>query len=276
MATGEQKWSAKGKKVAKFVNKVFPKGDYELRINAALVEQKISKDKPGSVPYINVPFTMLGTADSEGGKDYKLFHMLFLHLEPSAKDGKVMVERQGGVLDLAQAFGETPEFGQRVVPYQKRDAKGNAEGPMTKMAILDPKQVLDWVKSHDGATVTAAVKIEKDTGYGEKNKIDYFHPSADASEDGPGEEEFEADEDAVDEDAVEEDVEEAPEDEETEETEEEEPADDEEVEEDMTETFNPKAARAAAAAKAAAVAAAVKPPPSKVKQGPVGKGKGKK
>lgn len=257
MATGEIKWSSSGKQVQRFERSLLPKNDYDLKFNASEIAQA-KGDKPGQIPYINVPFEALGTATTEGGKNRKLFHRFFLHLHPSEKDGKCMVERQGGLLDLAKALGEDISFSGLLVPYMQYDAGGNRTSEMKRIPIADPAQVLKWLKSKDGAVVRAHVVVDKSgvkNGYDPSNKVDYFIPA----EESGTEEGYEMDGEAPAEEPAEEleELEETP----GEETPEEEP----EAEEDMTATFNPKAK--------APAKPAVKAPPAKVKQGPAGKGK---
>lgn len=193
MAVGEIRWSSAGKKVERFERTPLPNNDYDLKLNAAEVTQE-KGDKPGQVPYINVPFQALGTATGDSGKDRKVLHRLFLHLSPG-KDGKVMLERPGGALDLAKAFGEDVSFSGIEVPYQKYDKSGNRVGEMTRIAIANPAEVLKWVKAHDGAVARAHVKIERSEGYDPKNVVEYFIASADAPESSDEQYEMEDDDD---------------------------------------------------------------------------------
>ncbi len=203
-ATGEKKWSAKGKEVTKMSFEPLPKGDYEFRVDAGLIEQRVAKDKPGSVPYISIALPALGTAQN-GGKDRRVYHRLFLHTVPSEKDGKAMVERQGGVLDLAKALGVEPEFSQISVPYQKYDAKGNKQGGMTKMSILKPSEVVEWLKSFDGTVIKGHVKVDRgNKEYGPKNEVDYFIPSEETDEDEG--DEFEQEDEETEEEETEEEA----------------------------------------------------------------------
>ena len=220
MARGEISWSAKGKKVDRFKKTTLPRGDYQLKIvgDAAKIKQG---DKPGSLPYISLRFQAMNTG-AEGAPPL-VFHNLFLHLGASPKDGKAMVDRAGGVADLAQALGDEPKFGGRELAYQKRDAKGEAVGGMQKMPTMDAQAVLKWIKAHDGDVVTAFIKVEKREGWDEQNRIDYFHPAEESSEeeapaetdiDDPDEdddlEEDEEDEDAEDDEEDLEDEEDEP------------------------------------------------------------------
>lgn len=265
MAVGELKWSSKGKTVAKFDTKPLPPDEYDFQLSASAMEIK-KGDKPGKVPYITVTLDALGTATSEGGKNRKVFHNIFLHLTPSEKDGKAMVDRGGGLLDLAKSVGQDCEFSALKVKYAQYDPKGNMKGELKDFSIAKPQEVLEWLKSLDGMTVRGRTKIEKSPGYNDKTVIEYFIPSEDAGSE--NEEEFDELDSEEAEEEVEEDVEEPAEEnadveEESDELEEEEP-EEEEVEEDVSTAFNPKAKAAAAAAKAKTA--------SKVVQGPTKKG----
>lgn len=262
MAAGELKWSSKGKDVQKFDRTPVTAGDYDLKINAKDISQKKGTE-PGKVPYISLPLEVLGTATSETGKNRKVFCNIFLHMTPSPKDGKNMLERQGGLLDLAKSLGQDLELGGIKVRYQKYDVKNQPDGEMTQIVIAKPSEVLEFLKSLDGTVVRGHVKVEKGSGgYDPSNKVDYFIPSEDA---GSTEEEF-SDLDEEDEEKDEEDAESEEEDVEEDLDEEVEEEDSSPDEEDMTSTFNPKKGKAPI----------VKAPPSKVKQGPAGKGKSKK
>lgn len=242
-ATGEITWSSAGKKVERFVSTPIPTGDYDLKLNAAGVSVKRSP-QPGKLPYVSVMFEALGTATTDEGKNRKVFHNFFLHMN-KGKDGKMMLERQGGVLDLANAIGEDIKLSGQLASYQKYDKDGDTVGEVEKIPVANAKQVEEWLKSHDGLVVRAHVKVERPKGYNEKNVLDYFIPgeAASASE---AAEEYSMDESA----GSEEEETPAVEEEGTEEVEESAP------EEDVTETFKPK----------------TKAPPSKVAQGPVKKG----
>lgn len=193
MATGEIKWSSQGKKIERFERTPLPKGDYDLKFNANDITQE-KGEKPGQVPYINVPLEVLGTATGDNGKNRKIFTRFFLHLAPG-KDGKNMLERQGGLLDLARALGEELTFTGIQVPYQKYDAEGNRVGEMTRIPIVDPAQALKWLKAHDGAVARAHVKVERpQNGFDAKNAVEYFI-AAEASE--TPDEEYKMEEDVL-------------------------------------------------------------------------------
>lgn len=273
MATGEVKWSAKGQaKVERFTFALLPKGEYDLKFNADAITQK-KGDKPGQVPYINLMLDALGTAQGDSGKNAKIFHKFFLHLSVSEKDGKVMVARQGGILDFCQAVGDEPEFSQIQVPYQKYKDNGDKDGPMVRINILNPAEVLAWLKSKDGLIARAQVKVQKGKGgYDDSNVIDYWVPAEDAGT----EEEFSGLDDGSEEAPEEGELQETNEEEAlSEEAPAEEEAAEEEPEEDMTAAFNAKA-KAAAAAKAAPKPAAKLAPKAPAKPAPKPAVKGKR
>ena len=269
-ATGERSWSSAGQTVKKFDRNPIPKGDYDLKLDAASAKVE-KKPEPGKVPYIAMSFPALGTATTEGGKDRRVFKNLFLHLT-TGKDGVVNATRQGGILNLAQALGEEVNFPIRTVPYQKFNKEGKPEGKMVKIDILDPEAVLAWLKSHDGAIVRGTVIVDnRRKGFDPRNEIDYFHPAEETSGEESGEE-YQLEDESGDtgEELADESTEEASEEEAAAaETSEEEAAEEDEGE-DLTAIMNPKLA-----AKRAAEAAAKKPAPAKGKAPPP-KAKGKR
>ena len=166
-----------------------------------------------------------------------------------------MLERQGGLLDLAKAIGQELEFSGQKVPYQKYSAKGEKQGNMEQIVIAKPSEVLEFLKGLDGTVVRAHVKVEKGTGnYGDQNRVDYFIPSEESAS---SEDEYEMD--SEDEESEEsEEIEESDESSD-EEVSEDEGSEDEETEEEPEEEPAPKAKVS-----------------SKVKQGPAKTGKSKR
>lgn len=189
MATGEKTWSSQGKTPAKFESKPIPAGEYDLKINGDWVS-KVAEGE-GKVPYLSGSFTALGSGQN-GGKDRKVFHMLFLSLKPGS-DGVTMPERGNGILGLVRGLGTN--INPPVVTMQGQE-------------LLSPNHIKQWLKANDGAVVRASVKIEKDTGgYPDKNRIEFFVESEqqdEAVDEAPAEVEEEAgfpEPDAVEEEA---------------------------------------------------------------------------
>lgn len=191
MAVGEKSFSSKGKKVERFDDSPCPPGGWPLKLRGDKAE--IRKGNDSGLPYINVPFEAVGSG--EGGRDKWVFHMFHLSLKPG-KDGKVMAERQDGLVALAKAFGEDFDLPTATVT----DAQGN------KVTVISAMPALKYLQNHDGETVNGQTKIEKGKGeYGDRARISYFEEAEASSspdeeagpdEEAPAEEEAIAEEEA--------------------------------------------------------------------------------
>lgn len=176
--TGEKRFKASETSLDK--GKAFealPTGDYELKFRG----DKFSIAPPSAanengLPYIKGQFEVLGTnnPDKEGSKNKVLFPMFFLATVPT-KEGStwIAVKQRGSITDLAKAIGEDLD----VSVIEQTTMSGNT------YEILNPHEVVAWLKSKDGLVVKAHVKQEKGTTYqqgGEtltrpdSNKIAYF------------------------------------------------------------------------------------------------------
>jgi hypothetical protein len=166
-ATGERTFSTKGRTVKAKTFPLVPPGNHTGIVGS---DASIGKaDKPDAVPYVKVSFEVNNTAAQEGGKNQRVFHMLFLSLIPGA-DGDANTDRNGGVVEMAQALGTELE-GIAVVEKVVQDADGNDK----KLEYLDPKAVVEWVKSFAGVELGFRIKTEKGTGdYADKSKISKF------------------------------------------------------------------------------------------------------
>lgn len=167
--TGERTFSTSGRKVSDLKPPLLPAGTYDLVVDASSAD--VGKaDRPDAVPYVNIRFTALNTATKEGGKDRKLFHRLLLSLK-AGKDGIMNMDRGGGLTALAKALGTEIE-GVEIVSQDVSDVNGN---PVT-IEYLNPRQVVEWVKSFDGSKLKARVKVQKGTAEypDDKNEIAAF------------------------------------------------------------------------------------------------------
>lgn len=166
-ATGERTFSTKGRTVKAKTFPLIPPGNHKGTMGADATIGKA--DKPDAVPYVNVSFEVEGTAAGEGGKNQRVFHMLFLSVI-AGKDGDANTDRNGGITELAQALGtelEGIEIVEKVVQ--------NANGDDVKLEYLDPKGVAEWVKGFAGTELAFRIKTEKGTGgYADKSKIQKF------------------------------------------------------------------------------------------------------
>lgn len=160
--TGERTFSTAGRTVVAPKATLIPPGTYTLRVGA---DASVAKaDRPGAIPYVNVSFEVLGTASTEGAKNRRVFHRLFLMFKPG-KDGVVNMDRENGLLAMAQALGTQLEG----VEIIERDFEGE------KQEYLNPSQVVEWVKTFSGTELSARIKIEKGTdGYADKNAVNKF------------------------------------------------------------------------------------------------------
>lgn len=153
--TGERTFSFEGRTVVKPAPRLIPPGTHTLQIGS---DASIAMAKRGdAVPYVNISFAVQGTATSEGGKNLRIFHRLFLSLAPG-KDGKLSLDRESGLLAMAQAMGTLPPEC-TVVEREGNDAEGNA----VKLTYLNPKQVVEWLQTFAGTELQARVKTEKGT-----------------------------------------------------------------------------------------------------------------
>lgn len=168
MATGEKTWSSRGKTPAKFESKPIPEGTYDLKINGDWT-QKVAEGE-GKVPYLSGSFTALGTG-ANGGKDRRVFHLLFLELTPNKNGGPSMAEKANGVLGLVRGLGT--EINPRVTTYNGKE-------------MMTPADIKQFLLANEGAVVQALVKIEAGkNGYADKNRIEFFveAPVQEGSED---------------------------------------------------------------------------------------------
>jgi hypothetical protein len=191
MAQGEKTFSSDGRDVARFDRSPLRAGEWTGKLHSSKAEIG-KKQEPGAIPYVkSVYFEALDSASEEGGSNKRVYQMFFLMLTPG-KDGKLMPERQGQIIDLAQAVG-VPFNGGIVTT---RNAQGQAA------EYLNPKDVVNYLKSLDGELVKFRSKIKKGSGgYDDSATVDYFIASDDA---GQLPEEFGAGEEAPAEEAAEE------------------------------------------------------------------------
>jgi hypothetical protein len=148
--TGERTFSTSNREVVSSKPPPIPAGTYTAKLDVSGIE--IGKaDRPDAVPYVKIRFTAIGSALTPGGKDRKLFHLILLGLTPSPKDQKANVDRPGGLTQLAKALG---------VSFDGAAVEGVDGGPAEH---VDPKSVVEWLKSLDGSEVQVKVKHEQGT-----------------------------------------------------------------------------------------------------------------
>lgn len=162
MATGEKRWSSEGKQATGPKGfPVIPKGEYDFKFKT---NARIGKsDKPDSVPYVLAWMT----TELPNGETHTHMEMFHCSLKPG-KDGKVMPERVGGILELAQAVGAKLDLS--VLSQPTSDGKGEID-------YLSPNEVIEFLNDlgNNGDVVRAGVKVEPATkDFSEKNKIAYW------------------------------------------------------------------------------------------------------
>lgn len=172
MAKGEKTFNLGDVQKSKRSFEPFPAGDYDLKLRGQDVEirKADSKDGKPTFSYVSLAFDALGTG-KDGGKDRRVYHMLFLRLKPG-KDGLVSPALADGLKGLADALGDTPNL-----PTVEQNGED----------IINPKAVVQFLKNHDGNVVRAHVSIQRGNKQypGDKNKVDEFFA---ADEEGGGSE----------------------------------------------------------------------------------------
>lgn len=169
-ATGERTFNSSEQQVTRYENKPLPVADYRAKIRTDKAEIAVAQG-PGKLPYINgVVFELMNTAQSEGGKNRTIRQRFFLNTSPD-KDGKASVNRGAGVVALAKATGRQFK-GVTLISRTKIDDAGNEK----QVEILNPNQMLAWIKTLDGVVVKLKSKNGKPTDDGVKwPEVDFFH-----------------------------------------------------------------------------------------------------
>lgn len=167
MTTGEKTFSTTGREVKTVTFKPITPGTYPLILGSDATVAKA--DRPDAIPYVNASFEVEGSADTEGGKNKRVFPRFFLGMEPG-KDGVLNMDRENGLTALAQALGTQLE-GVEIISREVQDIEGN---PKT-IEYLNPQQVVAWLKGFAGSTVKGRIKTEKGTGnYADKSVVAKF------------------------------------------------------------------------------------------------------
>lgn len=165
-ATGDRKFSTSTQEVVQPKSMLIPAGTYTLVLNGDAEIR--TAEKPNAIPYVNVSFTVQGTATREGGKDLRVFHRFVLGLEPSKKDGVLNPNRSNGITAAAIGLGSDADL--TIVERTVQDETG-AE---LKQEYLNPKDVKEYLQSLQGSTVKARIRVSKSEGYADKNEIAAF------------------------------------------------------------------------------------------------------
>lgn len=167
MSEGVRSFTTEGQVVAKYENKPFPKGDYQLK----LLDNFEVKKAQGSAPRVSTRWEVLNTG-KDGKKNRLLFHDFYTSLRPGA-DGVAMVNRGSQIVAFSKAIGE--RFTAPVIDVDT-DNYGTVQ-------CLDPRQLMKWLQAKAGQVVNAHVKVRgaKD-GYEARNELDNFIADESAAE----------------------------------------------------------------------------------------------
>lgn len=165
--TGERTFNTSAQQVVTPKATLIPPGTYAMTVSSG-AEVGCAK-RPDAIPYINVSFEVDGTATKEGGKNRRAFHRLLLGLKPG-RDGVLNPNRSNGVTAMAKALGTELEG----IEIVEREVE--VDGQTVKQEYLNPRQVLEWVKSFEGSTLKGRIKIQKGTAEypDDKNEISAF------------------------------------------------------------------------------------------------------
>jgi hypothetical protein len=165
LAQGEKRWSSgDGDVVKRQFNPVPPK-DWDAKLSTTSASIGAGKPEKGGIPYITgVRLVCMNSAQEAGQKDRMVFANIFLSLAP-CKDGTLMPDWQNGIKALARALGDPLHCGSMTKTIN--DAGDEVE-------YLNPKEVLKYLKDHDGAVLKFHSKMENDANYGPKAVVDYY------------------------------------------------------------------------------------------------------
>ena len=163
MATGETVFSSSACTVHKFESKPLTPGEYELRLCADW-EVRCAVGE-GKLPYLTGAFEVMNTAERDGAKNRKIYHMFFLDLSP-ARDGVSMVDRGNGIVAFTHAVG-IPLEGIKIIQRKKGEDGKQAD-------LLSPNMALAWLNGQEGALLRARVKTEKGQDDRAQSRVDYF------------------------------------------------------------------------------------------------------
>lgn len=168
MTTGERTFSTTNRTVVSSKPQLIPAGTYGGIIAAGADIGKANRFD--AIPYVNVSFEVEGTATKEGGKNRRAFHRLLLGLNPG-KDGMLNMDRSNGLTALAKSLGTEAE-GIEIVEQEVTSPEGESK----KIEYLNPRQVVEWLKSFEGSKLKLRIKIAKGTAeYPEdKNEVAAF------------------------------------------------------------------------------------------------------
>jgi hypothetical protein len=172
MAVGEKSYDFRGMKTVKYENTPIPPGKYRAVLKGSEASIQKSNKNPDIPAWVTIPFEILDTAKSEGGKNRTLIHALWCSLK-EGKDGAVSPQRGDGLFALAKALGEDPgTFDQQVNVAAGVDDEGN------DIDVIDQRFVKEWLSEQDGKELGLVIKSRSYTGDGgtkvKTHSVDFF------------------------------------------------------------------------------------------------------
>lgn len=242
---GESSFDSNTRTVRKFVNVPLPVKEYEGKLLPGATIEKAPGQ--GKLPYIKVKIEALNSASQKGGKNRTLQSMFFLNTTPNAK-GNSHIESGDQLVAYCKSINTRLKCS--CIP----DTKIGDDGAEQAVMILDPNKALKFIEGTAGTVFR--FKSKNEPSMQDKTvlwpKVDHFIEAdaegAEETEDEDEEADADDEDETDDEDEADESEEDGDEDDDSDEDDEDE---DEEVDEDED---APKKA-------------------SKVKQGPLTKGK---
>jgi hypothetical protein len=142
-------------------------GERQFKLLGNTAQKK--QPKEGGATYVDVQLEPLNLPD--GTPNGRAFHPFFLDMAVDPKSGQASYESANGCMAFAQAVGDELDIGsiEQEVVYTgtKAQKKGKTEETLT---ILNPDELVDYLKAHDGQVVTAYEGLKK---VSEKDKAEH-------------------------------------------------------------------------------------------------------
>lgn len=125
-----------------------------------------AQPKEGGATYVTFQMEPLNLA--EGEPNGRAFPSFYTDVRPDPQSGQASYESPNGCMAFAQAIGDElePSVVQQEVVYTANHKK--KPGQTETIDILNPDELVEYIKAHDGAVVTAYEGLKK---VSEKDKI---------------------------------------------------------------------------------------------------------
>lgn len=167
MAAGQYSFAGK-KPQAPVKFELVPNGIYNSVLKTGGAEIK-PPSEPGKAPRVGGIRFELPELLTPSGKPRMVFHDIYVSLKPG-KDGVIMPQRPAGLLALAQSINvELSDFD--TVEVAGPDGEDSFQ-------VLNPQQVMEWLKENDGAECRIDVRKKKGGGgYDDRNEVTAILPA---------------------------------------------------------------------------------------------------